>query len=52
MGPFEGILIIVISIVSLLPAVAAIVFLWLVFKGRFSAPKQVCPKCGADLRER
>ena len=49
MGPIEFVFVALMGIVGLLPSVAAGVFLWMLFQGRFRAPK-ACPKCGANLR--
>jgi hypothetical protein len=48
-GVFELVFVVLLGLVSLLPTVAAGVFLWMLIQGRFRAPK-TCPKCGADLR--
>ena len=51
MGPIETAMFLFCIPLYLLPPAASAVFLWLCYKGRFSAPK-TCPKCGADLREK
>jgi len=48
-GPAESLIILFMVVGYLLPIVASAVLLWLVFQGRFSAPKS-CPKCGAENR--
>jgi hypothetical protein len=50
-GPMEAAFVVPMFILWLLPPAASAVFLWMCYRGRFSAPK-ICPKCGADLRER
>jgi len=51
--PFEIVFWLVTMVIAvpllLLPSIASVVFLWLCFRGRFSAPK-TCPRCGADLK--